>query len=841
MIYNIPYTEDFYSRTRDIILNLNNIENKNYSNILLIAPSSKVGFLAKKTFQNLGIIEPKVITLSEITPEFLFINTSGQCYYQMNCGEISDILRLNTISEIVMSFGIKRSDSIDLARNFIAIENAMLSNSISIADFQKIFEIKGINLAEKWIKNTELFHNTYFKWQEIKQKSKISSTFERTVQNIINFTESIQYFKKFQIFLLAPIGTTKIQSNLIKTLISLEHNIIFYGNEFNHDTTEYSIKSINFAKYIKNFSLSNSKIYEIKSNNALSEEHAIYGIINTARPHEKIGIITNNYKIAAQISKKLQTCGISICDTFGVKLAETSYFILFKTFAEIALFPNICISKVLHFLKSNYVQILDKSEIEKLEILYRNGNSAVFNGTINNLKLNKPDNQNQHFGQMLSELLENFTKITHSDPKTIEILEFEKFCRELEINLQNLKTNDPYDFITILTKYSQNRYYRQFDTISHNPSVYIVTPGEARTLKFDITIFASMNHGIFPSDGGENSMISNSIQHFFDIKHPQYKIDLRDLLELLHSSSRIYLSYFKYDLQQKDIQKSQFIDLISTNNATHQCKIHHKELQSRNTNHRKEIPKFTINSEHIPRILYATQIEQFMRNPYVFCIKTILEIKPLKSLIKIYEKSDFGNIIHNMLHKMTHNTDLTLEDLASDLPQNAEVKSWFTYNINGIYEIINKIKSEIIVLKNSGTQILTEHHFGSYKISNEFFVRSVLDRVDISTDCAVAIDYKTGSIKTSDVKIGLYAQLQIAEFILSDQNQSKNISSCYYFIKMNSGSIILESYKFHSPEQTKSNLEKIFSYFINIGEFKYSLNDIYQGEYHLSRVTDVSV
>lgn len=307
---------------------------------------------------------------------------------------------------------------------------------------------------------------------------------------------------------------------------------------------------------------------------------------------------------------------------------------------------------------------------------------------------------------------------------------------------------------------------------------------ETRALDFSTVIISSVNEGILPTGKTENSFIPYDVKRHFKLPTYQEKdaIFSYHFQRLLHRAKNIYLLYNTETDGYGSGEKSRFLTQLLIKNPA---------LTSTTINtfveEKKEAP-FSV--EKTPEMLTRLQeifekegispsaLSNYIYNPITFYEQRVLRIKPDVEVEETIAANTMGTVIHGVLedlYKPFIGKYVQVKDLKQMikkvfllqekhfqkefLNRTTEIgKNKLIFEVTHHY-IVNFLKKEIALLQQGNQlQILATEQKIESTIAVEgvkFPVRiqGTIDRIDKLNNTIRIIDYKTGSVKTTDLKV----------------------------------------------------------------------------------------
>lgn len=321
-----------------------------------------------------------------------------------------------------------------------------------------------------------------------------------------------------------------------------------------------------------------------------------------------------------------------------------------------------------------------------------------------------------------------------------------------------------------------------------HPRLKILGPIEARLTQFDTVIIGEVNEGAFPKLSSADPWMSRPMKKEFGFPLPEKAIGVlaHDFCQLL-ASKRVYLTRAER-VQGTPMVKSRWWMRLETVLKALQVDISDLEDEAYNAwaefLDRVEVFKRLLPPEPRPpvearpRVLSASAVENWMRDPYIIFAKYILKLKPLEELEPDLSLKDYGTIIHAVLEKFNnlHSAEfpvnakeellalgqeyfkenkIAMETRAFWWPAFEKTVDWLVGAESAYRSDIKKIHSEV------------EGRFSFEAPAGTFTITAKADRVDETSDGKInIIDYKTGYARSvKEIEEGYAPQLPIEGLI----------------------------------------------------------------------------
>ncbi|WP_420401277.1 PD-(D/E)XK nuclease family protein [Flagellimonas sp.] len=349
---------------------------------------------------------------------------------------------------------------------------------------------------------------------------------------------------------------------------------------------------------------------------------------------------------------------------------------------------------------------------------------------------------------------------------------------------------------------------------------------ESRNLDFETVIIASVNEGILPAGKSGNSFFPFDVKREFGL--PTYKekdaIYTYHFYRLIQRAKNVHLIYNTEPDVLEGGEKSRLISQLLTDKNV-----------SRFITHSIASPELKIDASSLPQIeksnllvedirtfasngFSPTSITNYIRNPMDFYKKNILKIHDAEEVEQSIAANTFGTIIHDslevlyspLINKVLEKADM--ESLQAQIPK--VVSSQFASTLPGVdinkgryllvYHVIlkylqNFMDMEMAQLQKHEVKILAleEKYESTLNIPALDFpvkLKGTLDRVDQVDGTIRIVDYKTGRVEPSHVKIKDWDSL------ISNYDKSKAFQLLCY------------AYLYHSKHSTETLIAGLYSF-----------------------------
>jgi len=310
---------------------------------------------------------------------------------------------------------------------------------------------------------------------------------------------------------------------------------------------------------------------------------------------------------------------------------------------------------------------------------------------------------------------------------------------------------------------------------------------ETRNLSFDRVIVLSLNEGIIPKGKNDASLIPHEMKRAFGL--PTYKekdaIYTYYFYRLLQKSSEAYLTFNGQQGAFETKEKSRLLYQLETHPILRNSIIYRSVYfnQSFRKNTEDKIKKNVAFKESLLALGHygfsPSSLSRSIADPLDFYKKYLLQINSYNELSEMMPLNIFGNIIHHTLESLYKSLEkpiLTAETIHQLYPKvaaftaNAYTKEKVVYDREKgrgylTYEVIKDyvtktLEADASLCKNQGDIELVlleeklEVALSLPEISQKpFKIRGLVDRVDRIKNTLRIVDYKTGSVTASELKI----------------------------------------------------------------------------------------
>jgi hypothetical protein len=396
---------------------------------------------------------------------------------------------------------------------------------------------------------------------------------------------------------------------------------------------------------------------------------------------------------------------------------------------------------------------------------------------------------------------------------------------------------------------------------------------ETRVLDFENIILASANEGVLPASNQQNSFIPFDVKVEFGL--PTYRekdaIFSYHFFRLIQRAKNIFILYnTEHDVFGSG-EKSRFVTQLEMMRTDIVHKIISPKVVAQKTE-LKEIVKNELVFERLKELakqgFSPSSLTNYLYNPVAFYKQKILRIKEFDDVEETVAHNTLGTVVHETLDELykpfigqflTSDDLLEMEKIAKELV----VKHFKIQFKNGdlstgknrlIFEVAkrfvtNFLTQEKLLLKDKKNQlkiIATEENLSAeIEIDGIDFpikIHGNVDRVDELNGEIRIIDYKSGMVQSSELKVLDFEQLRAKEQYKAIQvllygylfTKSKNFDSSktlkagiFSFKNLNQGFLSINfSSNYRSPDYTITQ-EKLEEFLVEIKEY---IKEIYNKE-----------
>ena len=335
---------------------------------------------------------------------------------------------------------------------------------------------------------------------------------------------------------------------------------------------------------------------------------------------------------------------------------------------------------------------------------------------------------------------------------------------------------------------------------------------ETRLLDFDNVVITNLNEGILPKAENSFSFFPFDVRKKFEMNTflEQDHLYAYHFFRLLQRAKKIFLLYNASSEDFISSEPSRFLMQLEyfkqPNHELKQKKIQLPlpELRIKNKIVEKT-EKILVDLKKIGKDGFSpSSLCQYIRDPYSFYEKRVLKIPETKESSKYLNAIDKGVIVHQVLEdlyspylSMTMKTNY-YDEMLEIIPEKVNIKFNLLTNNSDIkagknaliYSIIEKIISKFIISEKNLVQngLKLEILALEYEFKKTIYINSLgenqnfkgtVDRIDLVNGVLRFVDYKTGSLNSSDMTLSKWVDL----ITNAKKNPLFQVLSYAYFLK----------------------------------------------------------
>lgn len=535
-------------------------------------------------------------------------------------------------------------------------------------------------------------------------------------------------------------------------------------------------------------------------------------------PGKTAALVTTDRNLARRVASQLQRWNIAVDDSAGKPLALTPIGVFLRLIAEYCQEPNFDPLKFIALLKhplssfgKNRQELLKEiRQYEKQYLRQRQVPADIKQPVAAYLKILAPLQQLLHNPQAsFADILRLHVAIAEKIASDCNQSGDKILWRGDDGEIAARLISELLQYADTIGNISCNQYDDFFSALlggvsvrpkyGTHPRLKILGPIESRLTGFDTVIIGEVNEGSFPAKTDNGAFMSRPMKKDFGLPLPEQNVGVlaHDFCNML-AQSEVYITRSER-VEGTPTVKSRW--LMRCEAVLQAAGFEATVIQDQNfanwaawldkTEQRQPIgsphPRPPVYAR--PRELWATAVENLMRDPYIIFAKHILRLKPMEAINRTPDVLDFGDMVHkileqfnclypselpenakdilfNMLQEEISRRNLDSKTLAFWQPAAQKMLLWLLQEETKYRGDITKVNCEV-----SGS-INFDAPAGTFTIAAR------ADRIDIRKDGEVnIIDYKTGSArKIKEIKNGYAPQLPI-EGIIATKGGFENISA----------------------------------------------------------------
>ena len=396
---------------------------------------------------------------------------------------------------------------------------------------------------------------------------------------------------------------------------------------------------------------------------------------------------------------------------------------------------------------------------------------------------------------------------------------------------------------------------------------------ETRLLDFETVILTSVNEGILPANSKQTSFIpfDAKVQYGLPTYREKDAIFSYHFFRLLQRAKNVYLIYNTENDSFGGGEKSRFITQLELLKKDIKTTFISPKVNS-NVQYKKDVQKndaVLLKLEELAKKgISPSALTNYLYNPIAFYQKKVLKIKEFDEIEEEVAFNTLGIVVHETLRELYEpylGKFIVLEDVKQMKPKIEEFiqKNFRIHFKNGdvttgknrlIFEVASRFVSnflnqEIALLKDESNQlkiVAVEKDYEAFitveGIDFPIKIHGQVDRIDELNGITRIIDYKTGSVKPSDLKVPFLEEicdfkyskaiqvLLYAFMYLESENVKENSemqAGIVSFKKLQSGFMKLNFSEKFRGEDFNVTPERVYAF---IEEIKILIKEIYNPE-----------
>ncbi|MEM7650714.1 MAG: double-strand break repair protein AddB [Pseudomonadota bacterium] len=551
-------------------------------------------------------------------------------------------------------------------------------------------------------------------------------------------------------------------------------------------------------------------------------------------------LITPDRTLAKRVSASCQRWGITIDDSAGTSLKNTSRGTLFRLSAE-SIIENAAPNKLLSTLKHPLCHI-DNIALHALDCALRglkpaNGFEGLrahiqkqerLEDTLKETALSALDAIESHFGAFLSlkdrpapffdllkahiALCESLTSSENTSGEDLlwsgeEGQKAARFFAKLFDLAHELGPISMDEYIKILEHFMDQEQIRP--SFGTHPRLQILGQLEARLIDADLVILGGLNEGIWPAEPAADPWMSRPMRKEFGLPSPERSVGLaaHDFAQGLCAPNVVLTRAERADgapsvpsrwLQRFDavLQAAQLKpETLKSDEILGWTEALDRAVEIIPAQRPMPAPPI----KYRPRRLSVTQIETWLHDPYAIYARHILGLKIMEPLEKPIDAAERGTLLHTILQHfvdknprdLPDNPAKTLINIArNEIENRHEDPSIWSFWWSRFTKTAQWIAQHEKEWRQTARNIATETK-GTLEIQTEgqnFTLSAIADRIDSDAKGRAAIiDYKSGGqFSKSGLQTGELPQLPLEALILRhggfDKIESFEPSSLQYWV-----------------------------------------------------------
>lgn len=573
-----------------------------------------------------------------------------------------------------------------------------------------------------------------------------------------------------------------------------------------HKNWRYYNTLKHIPKFISSHYEEEKEIYLTGVPKSINQAHSVAQLLKntSAKELENTALIIADENLLIPVLQAVQTQA-SINITMGYPLQQTPLNDLFIAYFRLHLAKNFYYKDVLNLLSQPFLHTLLKEEVVRSISQYIKAHNLTY---ITRIKLFEvvPETEHELLNLLFPEgkgkpfintLISNAIAIIyklkeHTDPDdNTHRLTQEYVYRFYQLFNQLKQLQEQYGYIDSV----KTLYHFYLDVLQKTAlnfrgepleGLQVMGVLESRSLDFERVIITSVNEGVLPLGKSDNSLIPYDVK--YELELPTFKerdaVYSYNFYRILQRAKQVHLFYDTEMNSLKSKEKSRFILQLLAEKLPN-----HKVVHQITAPEVYPVSLLPLTIEKTPFVLDTLKelakngfspsaLTTYIRNPMTFYEQNVLHVYEEREVEETIEARTFGNIVHGTLedlYKPYLNRVLTEESIKKMQPLVNETintrfeeeyknndfkkgKNWLIFNVIEKY-IHSFLTIELAEIK-KGTEIVPlyleqkiEVPFHSPNLSFPINLKGFIDRVDRRDGILYIIDYKTGVVEPTDVRI----------------------------------------------------------------------------------------
>lgn len=361
----------------------------------------------------------------------------------------------------------------------------------------------------------------------------------------------------------------------------------------------------------------------------------------------------------------------------------------------------------------------------------------------------------------------------------IMVSHLKSLCNELEHSFKVHSVVDLKSYAKILTNIFKQR-------VSHAPEasyVEFLKLADIPLMQFEALFIMGANEGTIPNTGRRWMALSQELYTYLGFITPQQatSVDAKYLAQGLSIAPYIVISRAKIR-DGKPAKISRLIPQLIPSQQLHKVSFGIVSINHEPT----ENILAKVDIDNRPRSFSASAIEYLINNPYLYYVRYILRLLPLKAIGANIIQQSFGIAVHAAIKQLIAETKII--DKMQFIEQFSNYILQFAPNTSLDLKLWKHRAIQIAAwLFDYELSLTFREHFQEHKMATiisvqdlELTLYAIFDRVIFTNDDILIIDYKTGLPPSqADVNKGLSPQLAVENLIINHLYPKEDVKQCY--------------------------------------------------------------